>query len=156
MAGRKPKPTKLKLIEGNPGKRPLNDKEPKPKACIPECPEWVSPEGKKEWKKITPRLLRLGLLSEIDYAALGGYCDCYGELKPLREEIKLYGYTTTTDKGNVVQRPEVGIYNQKLEKMLKFLSEFGMSPSSRTRLRVELNNETDEADETEGLLSGLG
>lgn len=156
MAGRKPKPTHLKLIEGNPGKRPINNKEPKPKVCIPDCPDWVNDEGKKEWKRIAPRLLKLNLLTEIDYAALAGYCDCYGELKGLRAEIKLYGYTTTTDKGNVVQRPEVGIYNQKLEKMLKFLTEFGMTPSSRARIKVELPSGNENKSDMEGLLSGLG
>ena len=30
MAGRKPKPTALKKLEGNPGKRKLNTKEPMP------------------------------------------------------------------------------------------------------------------------------
>ena len=48
MAGRKPKPTALKKLEGNPGKRKLNTKEPIPAKGMPNCPEWLLPEAKKE------------------------------------------------------------------------------------------------------------
>ena len=48
-AGRKPKPTAIKELEGNPGKRKLNKKEPKPEKGMPVCPEWLLPEAKAEW-----------------------------------------------------------------------------------------------------------
>ena len=35
MRGRKPVPTALKKLRGNPGKRPLNDAEPKPDVVVP-------------------------------------------------------------------------------------------------------------------------
>ena len=41
MAGRKPKPTAVKKLEGNPGKRKLNKKEPVPAKGMPECPDWL-------------------------------------------------------------------------------------------------------------------
>ena len=50
--GRKPKPTALKVLEGNPGKRPLNELEPKPKKQAPSCPSWLEPEAKKEWRRM--------------------------------------------------------------------------------------------------------
>ena len=52
MAGRKPKPTALKKLEGNPGKRKLNTKEPVPGKGMPDCPKWLLPEAKKEWKRL--------------------------------------------------------------------------------------------------------
>ena len=51
MAGRKPKPTAIKKLEGNPGKRKLNTKEPIPAKGMPNCPEWLMPEAKKEWER---------------------------------------------------------------------------------------------------------
>ena len=45
MAGRKPKPTAVKKLEGNPGKRKLNTKEPVPAKGMPDCPEWLLPEA---------------------------------------------------------------------------------------------------------------
>ena len=52
MAGRKPKPTALKKLEGNPGKRKLNTKEPMPGKGMPDCPKWLFPEAKKEWERV--------------------------------------------------------------------------------------------------------
>ena len=52
MAGRKPKPTALKKLEGNPGKRKLNTKEPVPAKGMPEGPKWLLPEAKEEWKRL--------------------------------------------------------------------------------------------------------
>jgi hypothetical protein len=46
-AGRRPKPTRLKLITGNPGKRPLNRNEPNPKRIIPACPDFLQGEARK-------------------------------------------------------------------------------------------------------------
>ena len=37
--GRKPKPTAIKKLEGNPGKRKLNQNEPQPEKTAPECPK---------------------------------------------------------------------------------------------------------------------
>lgn len=49
--GRKPKPTAVKVLEGNPGKRSLNTNEPKPQKKTPRCPAWLEAEAKKEWKE---------------------------------------------------------------------------------------------------------
>ena len=50
-AGRKPKPTAVKILEGNPGKRKLNEHEPQPQRKAPPCPKWLEPEAKKEWRR---------------------------------------------------------------------------------------------------------
>ena len=66
MAGRKPKPTALKKLEGNPGKRKLNTKEPMPGKGMPDCPKWLLPEAKKEWERLCVKLSEIGVLTEID------------------------------------------------------------------------------------------
>jgi len=48
MRGRKPKPSRLRVIEGNPGKRALNTREPRPAVRIPTCPAHLSPSAKAE------------------------------------------------------------------------------------------------------------
>ena len=48
-AGRKPKPTAMKELEGNPGKRKLNKKEPMPGKGMPDCPKWLLPDAQEEW-----------------------------------------------------------------------------------------------------------
>ena len=75
--GRKPKPTAIKELEGNPGKRPLNDAEPKPERKAPPCPKWLEPEAKKEWRRLSKQLEQIGVLTEVDQAAFASYCQAY-------------------------------------------------------------------------------
>ena len=77
MAGRKPKPTALKKLEGNPGKRKMNTKEPVPDKGMPDCPKWLLPEAKEEWKRLCQKLSEMGVLTEIDMAAFAAYCQSY-------------------------------------------------------------------------------
>ena len=77
MRGRRPKPTRLKVLTGNPGKRPLNPDEPKPERAIPECPAELGPVARREWDRLGKELASLGLLTNLDRAALAAYCGAY-------------------------------------------------------------------------------
>jgi phage terminase small subunit len=70
MRGRKPKPTYLKVLEGNPGRRPPNAGEPKPARRAPTCPSHLCPAAKAEWKRLAQQLSVLRILTELDRAAL--------------------------------------------------------------------------------------
>ena len=74
MAGRKPKPTAVKKLEGNPGKRKLNKKKPVTAKGMSDCPEWLLPEAKTEWEWLCEKLSLMGVLTEIDMAAFSAYC----------------------------------------------------------------------------------
>ena len=111
MAGRKPKPTALKKLEGNPGKRKLNTKEPVPAKGMPECPKWLLPEAKEEWKRLCQKLSDMGVLTEIDMAAFAAYCQSYARWKEAKEHIDSEGSTFEIDKGYRQQTPWVGIAN---------------------------------------------
>lgn len=136
MRGRKPKPTHLKILEGNPGKRPLNKNEPKPMPIAPKCPHWLSPEAKREWKRVAPELERLGLLTQIDRAALAAYCQAYARWREVEEVIRKQGLTLTTESGYVMPRPEVKIAEKAMQTIRAFCSEFGLTPSSRSRMTL--------------------
>ena len=135
--GRKPKPTALKLVHGNPGKRPLNEHEPQPMIEIPKMPDHLSAEAAAEWNRVTGELATLGLLANIDRAALAAYCQAYGRWVEAEAAIRRIGLLAKTTSGNVIQNPLVGIANRAMELMYRFMTEFGMTPSSRSRLSVE-------------------
>lgn len=99
MAGRKPKPTAIKKLEGNPGKRKLNTKEPIPAKGMPNCPEWLLPEAKKEWERLADLMNQIGVLTEVDMAAFAAYCQSYARWKEAQEHIDSEGSTFETDKG---------------------------------------------------------
>ena len=88
MRGRKPKPTRLKLIEGNPGKRPLNKHEPKPEPKVPTCPAHLCPAAKAEWKRLSRELFVLGIVTALDRAALAAYCQAYGRWAEAERKLK--------------------------------------------------------------------
>lgn len=132
--GRKPKPTAIKKLEGNPGKRPLNEREPKPSKKAPRCPEWLDPEAKKEWRRMSKVLEDLGILSEIDRSAFAGYCQAYARWKEAEEFITKHGTIVKTPSGYWQQVPQVSIAQTYLKLMYRFCEQFGLTPSSRSRI----------------------
>lgn len=154
MAGRKPKPTAVKELEGNPGKRKLNKKEPKPDKGMPTCPEWLLPEAKQEWERLCEKLNQIGVLTEVDMAAFAAYCQSYARWKEAQEHIDAEGSTFETEKGYQQQTPWVGIANTNQKLMLQAAAEFGLTPSARTRIVAVISSDKDSEDEMEALLGG--
>jgi P27 family predicted phage terminase small subunit len=136
MAGRRPKPTALKAVTGNPGHRALNENEPKPLACIPKCPKHLDKEARREWKRITPELLKLQILAHIDRAALAAYCMGWSRWVDAETNLRKFGAVIKTPKGYPIQNPYLGIANTAIDIMRRFLTEFGMTPSSRSRINA--------------------
>lgn len=149
--GRKPKPTELKILEGNPGKRKLNKNEPRSEG-LAVCPEWLDKVAKEEWQRVAPILERLGLLSDIDTMAFAGYCQSYARWVEAEMHLSKGESVFVTPKGYVQQTPWVSIAQNNLRNMLKFCEQYGLTPSSRARLSTKKDNE--EVDEMEKLLSG--
>lgn len=151
--GRKPKPTALKKLEGNPGHRPLNNQEPKPKKKVPTCPEWLEEEAKTEWKRMCKILEPLGLLTEMDMTAFAGYCQAYARWKAAEEFITQHGDMIRTPNGYLQQVPQVSIAQTNMKIMLKFCTEFGLTPSARSRI-ASMDCGTNPEDEMEKILDG--
>ncbi len=137
MKGRKPKPSVLKKLEGNPGKRMQNLEEAQVLPSIPTCPGHLNRYGREEWNRISKELFELGLLSEIDRAALAAYCSAYGRWVQVELKLKKSRLIVTTTNGNGIQNPLVGMANKLRHQVIAFAAEFGMTPSSRSRVRAE-------------------
>lgn len=152
--GRPKTPTSLKVLNGNPGKRPLNKNEPKPKPKIPACPNWLNEDAKKAWKQLAPELKKLGLLTIIDGQAFALACQSYGIYVECEKKLMEHGRVMVIARENgdyEQQRPEVSIGNNALKNFKSFCSEFGLTPSARAG--IEIN--TDDAEgEFDSLLSG--
>jgi P27 family predicted phage terminase small subunit len=133
-AGRRPKPTRLKLITGNPGKRPLNRNEPNPKRIIPACPDFLQGEARKTWHKVSKKLFRIGLLTEIDDMALAILCESWAEYLDASAKLRETGLLVKSPNGQPMMNPYLAIANQAIKKVRALLVEFGMSPSSRSRI----------------------
>jgi len=140
MQGRKPKPTAIKLLEGNPGKRALNQAEPKPRVVLPRPPEHLSDDEKAKWKMTVKELYPLGLITTIDKDALAMYCVIFIRWLKAEKMVREKGEIIKTAAGNIIQNPYLSIANRALDQLNKLGAEFGMTPSSRSRVRTDLQD----------------
>lgn len=150
--GRKPKPTNLKLIAGTDRADRRNDAEPKPAPALPAPPSFLSDEAKAEWTRTADQLYQLGILSKIDRAALGAYCQAYGRWEQAERALArmaerdavTHGMMIKTTNGNAVQNPLLGTANKAMADMMRYAAEFGMTPSARARIKAEPLGEEDD------------
>lgn len=144
--GPPPRPVALKILEGNPGKRPLPKNILKPRLGAP-CPEWLSSTASAHWKRLAPMLERLGLLTEVDQSALACLCDALADLEWANETIEEEGRTQMGVAGTAIAHPAVLIARQAREHVRKFASEFGLTPSTRSRAELAGDEGDSEGDE---------
>lgn len=137
MAGRKPKPTNLRILGGNAGHRPLPENEPEPEIGTMDAPDGLSEKAQGQWDLVAKQLYDCGLLTELDKPALVQYCEAYARWSDANEHIKTYGAVVKAPSGFPVQSPYLAIANKAFDQMSKLLVEFGMTPSSRTRIEVK-------------------
>jgi len=139
-AGRPRKPTALKLLAGNPGKRRLPDREPHPgplEGALAEPPDWMPRAGRELWQRIVPRLARLGVATECDVEALELLCSSWSDWREAREVLEREGLSCeveTRGGRRVVARPEVAIAAAAAQRVTRLLSDFGLTPASRSRV----------------------
>jgi len=135
--GPAPKPTALKLIEGNPGCRPINAYEPKPPAADdPRPPTWLDAGGRREWRKMVPHLRVLGLLTVVDVTALSMYCDSVSTALAYAKVCREKGRTMKAPTGYVMLRPEATALAKEKLIIRSYMQEFGLTPSARSRMSV--------------------
>ena len=96
---------------------------------------------------------QIGILTEVDMAAFAGYCQAYARWKEAEEFITQHGSIVKTPSGYWQQVPQVSIAQTYLKIMNRFAEQFGLTPSSRSRIIAEENG-SGEVDEMESLLGG--
>ena len=119
MRGPAPLPTAIKEFRGNPGKRPLNHDEPKPELVdgLPQPPKWLKGEAKREWNRVLPYLTGTKVLAKLDTGPLATYCLLHAEV------------VKAARKGEIPTAAVISQYRS-------LAGEFGMTPSSRSRIKV--------------------
>lgn len=137
MANR-PKPTALKLLNGNPGKRALPKSEPTPRTGTPERPAALDATAAAAWDSIAPELEAMGVLTLADAAALEALCTAFADWRAACETIREQGatYETQSPKGDLMLRPHPAqAQKSDADKRLRaWLAEFGLTPAARAKL----------------------
>ena len=142
MRGRKPKPQVLKALEGNRGKRKQTRKELQPDPTLPKCPQHLNAVAKEQWHNYADELNRLGLLTSIDAPWFGELCfnialsyQAQEKLEEMGPVVEIYdedekGYLYIKE---IRRNPWIMVEKQASERILRIMSEAGMTPVSRSR-----------------------
>jgi P27 family predicted phage terminase small subunit len=147
VRGAKPKPTHLKLLEGNPGRRPLNRKEPVPKGYLSDPPEWMSDSQRAGWNYAIEHAPN-GLLKKLDSSVLVVWVVAEDLHRQATIAVEKFGLITKSPKaGEPMQNPYLPIINRQAQIMMKAAAELGFTPSSRSRVEVDApDGEEDQAE----------
>jgi P27 family predicted phage terminase small subunit len=129
VKGRKPKPS------GMSSRRPRRSADART-ARLPVCPPHLQGEARKEWRRLGKKLVACGLLTEIDGTALALYCQAWARWTEAEANLLRYGTVIKAPSGYPMASPYLSIANTAMTQMTRLLVEFGMTPSSRSRVAV--------------------
>lgn len=134
--GRKPKPTALKLVTGNPGKRRLKKNEPSPDALtkVPDPPDWMDGIGAAMWREVSPWLVEAKILTATDLHNLEAFCMAYQRWREAQADITKNGIIVMGAKQEI-KNPACTVSNETMRQMATFGSALGLDPAARARLK---------------------
>ena len=129
-----PKPTRVKALEGNPGRRDLNTEEPQPTGRAVK-PEFITGEAAKEWDRALAAM-PLNFYSSADVPTLATYCTAWVLYRHGLAQVAREGMVAKGSMGQQVPHPLLGVISQQAQIILRAGDRLGMSPASRARLAV--------------------
>jgi P27 family predicted phage terminase small subunit len=154
--GRKPRPAKLKLIEGrSPGRDSGGREVRKPPSFVrlpPEPPAWLGDVARSEWERVVPELQRLQLCKPVDAAALGAYCEMVELFVRATDEVHRSGLTvenrSVKKNGDTsvwyTANPAVGVQRNAQQAIRAWCSEFGLTPAAELKVSGSAAKEADD------------
>ena len=167
MPGPAPKPTALKKLAGNPGKRALNSSEPQPEKIVPAMPRGLPKRAQRFWKDHAEKLERLGLLTAVDGPAFTLMTLHYAvALEALtiiqqgldlpadeegRQQSVMAGLLQVDENGAMRKHPLLQVWRENSTAFRHYAAQFGLTPAARGRLSIP---EPTEEDDYEAFLNG--
>lgn len=142
MRGAKPKPSALKLFEGNRGKRKLNLNEPTPDPLGPDLPPELEGDAPAvaEWQRtIVPAIFRKQITT-ADRTLAVAHCTLWSTWLSQVEDAAKHPHVVGV-KGRPTANPARGMANKTLLLLVRVDAELGLTPSSRSRVTVASEKE---------------
>lgn len=130
----KPKPTALKLLAGNPGKRELNPAEPMPKPGRPAPLESLSAAAMVHFARYVDQLDAVRVVTVADGPAVSVLAQATADYEEASRVLAIEGKVVAGDKGVMARNPWVIIQKQALDQMQRGFSDFGLTAASRSKI----------------------
>lgn len=117
--------------------------EPQPEQKAPSCPSYLTKAERQVWRQLAKKLERIGVLTIVDQNALARYCVLFVRWRKACDFLEAYGTTQPVKDGNgnvkcFMHFPQVSEVNKLSVLLLRLEQEFGLTPSSRTRIVVNI------------------
>lgn len=156
--GPKKEPTALKVLKGNPGKRPIESDEVKLAPSFMNCPDYLDDYAKEVWNDLVPKLEKYGLFTEVDYIEFTNLCVLVSVVRQAYDIIRKKPKTKrltfeNVNTGNDQVRAELQIISNNVKIISQLSAKFGLSPSDRSGLTTPKSQE--KSSKLKSLLSGL-
>jgi len=138
MRGRKPTATVLKILQGNPGHRKVNTEEPKPERLDEACPdELKDPEARAEWERTIAPAVATGQVTAADRAMAIAHCELWAARRSQLADASRFANLVVAGKhGYPMPNPALAMANRTLKLLIQVDTELGLTPSSRSRVKV--------------------
>lgn len=132
-------PAALKLLKGrhegvDSGGRKVK-LPPKFRRVAPQAPDWLSPEARAEWDRVSPELSRLDLTKAEDRASFAAYCETWAVFVAATLVIQAEGLTIEAKQGRLAH-PAVGIARNAGRELRAWAGQFGLTPSAENALAI--------------------
>ena len=144
MAGRRPIPTRLKIIKGTDQPCRIRKNEPKPADDAVDMPEGLSPVAQKQWSVICQQLQDAKIITNVDSMALALYCEAYATWSNANKMVQKHGAIVKGAAGQPVQSPYFKVANISFDQMRRMMVEFGITPAARSRISTTGPTEDDD------------
>jgi P27 family predicted phage terminase small subunit len=145
MSGPPPTPNHLKLLRGNPGKRPIKSQpEVDISPEIPAPPEFLTPAAKDEWWRLASELHRLRLLTQLDVGVFAVYCQSYSNWVEAERELakaaaadpETGGLLVEGSHHQVIANPLLRVARNAADNMMTCGTQLGLTPLARSRISI--------------------
>jgi P27 family predicted phage terminase small subunit len=146
--GPRPVPAALKVLAGNPGRRPIQgdgDRRGRLRRGRPDRPPELTGEAAEEWDRVAAELEAVGTLAVADRGILTAYCLAVADMLAALVEIDQAGRfvdePVQSSRGEIVgtrirEHPAVKLLNQATTRVSRLADALGLTPASRSRTEV--------------------
>jgi len=159
-SGRRPQPTHIRLLRGNPGKRRVNPHEPTPppvSAAFDTPPPELAGDAlaEAEWRRVAPMLRACKLATEAERTGLIALCQQWSRYLEAQDNIRTLGMLIKTPKGIPIANPYLAIADKALAHCHRLWVELGLTPAGRARITALPDHSPQDGGKWDGLLSGV-
>ena len=141
-SGRRPNPTALTVLRGNPSRKKLNENEPRPPCGEIRKTTGLSSAAGVVWDDLAPKCLAMGTLTTVDLRAFATLCELQATILTASAQKDAEGFamfTISEDYNGAVKvgtHAAVRLERETAQALRPYYEYFGLTPASRARISV--------------------